>query len=211
MMIRLLSAVLSLSASVLPDAAAQAPSPPTVAVAQATSFRPPKVGTRVSRALDAGKTDFVTVDTVEGMTVRTKSGTTYYAGFFLPAVRMEQFDLKEVESMWPLSVGRNIRFEAKNSRVQSSGPDSQFIVELEVIAQESMRIGQRDVPTLVIEQRVRNLTRGKIRIDSKLWFAPDYGVPVKYQWAQIEGRTYNTSGELIGPNGWTATRIQVPN
>ncbi|HTY66960.1 MAG TPA: YajG family lipoprotein [Alphaproteobacteria bacterium] len=165
----------------------------------AVDFKAPPIGTRVY--LDTG--GYLQVAAVDGKTIHTVNADSreadYVGSLYSPGNAANRFDRSLVESIWPLEIGKSVRFEI--SRTDPDGRKRAWEETITVLREEHITTEAGPFRTVVVELRQRSLT-GVFESITTRWYAPDIGFIVKYRHTIEKGS--GTAG------AWSAAKIEKP-
>lgn len=101
-----------------------------------------------------------------------------------------ELDRGKLAEVWPLKAGKSIGFTLRHS-----GADWDY--EIAVIGQATISIPAGTFDTFVVRKTLR-AERYNYVGRTQIWYAPNLGVPIRWEWRQTEGQQAGAtqSGEL---------------
>ena len=153
-------------------------------------FRAPAVGSKVTYMID-GEETVLEVTKQDGFETRFSNNTGNYGVIqFIPDGARVDYSTSDIESLWPLSVGKSVDYKAAwngNSQNKSA----------KVVAIEDVTVPAGTFKTFRIEVTTRNKWYAD---EATTWWSPELGIMVKNEGKVTKGRSGGWHSELVKAN-----------
>lgn len=132
------------------------------------------------------------VDGVDLITTDARHHRVIHPGAFFEPNGDTKYDRRAVERLWPLEVGKRVRF------VETAG-SQRWVDVIDVARVETVTVPAGDFRAFVVERSVQSMAPGpRSVVTYKYWYAPDAGAIVKFEVADGTGKPRAAEADILG-------------